>query len=223
MNALRRFLVDFDAPAPDVQLPVTMSFDDDPSVGEFEADLAEPPPDLVAEAVAAALSAAESAHAAALADLAAGHAAELAEARALWAAEEGGALAEGFRAAVARMGEALGDAAAAALEPMLGDAARALAIDGLRVAIGDLVLAGTGGAIAVAGPADLLEGLQAALAEAGTAMDRMTFAEAESADVVVTADNSRIETRLAAWARALGRRLDPAADVEAGPASEEAP
>ena len=223
MSALRRFLVDFDAPVPGFHHPVSITFGDESPVEEIEEDPAEPARDLVAEAVAAALSEAAAGHAVALAELSAGHAAALAEARALWVVGEGTALAEGFHAAVARMGEALGDAAAAALEPLLGNAARALAVDGLRAAIGDLVLAGTGGAIAVAGPADLLQGLRVALGAAGTGMDGLSFVEAESAEVVVTADNSRIETRLGAWALALGRRLDPAADTAAGPTGEEAP
>ena len=239
MSALRRFLVDFDAlsPAPSSRslLPVPQPFDEEPGAPEIDggfgepvldldADLeAAPQVDLVAEAVATALAEAEATHAAALAELAEGHAAALAEARARWAADEGAVLAEGFRSAVASLGEAMEEAAAAALEPLLGAAAQALAVDGLRAAIGDLVLAGTGGAITVLGPADLLETLRGALDTAGVGMEGLSFDEAETVEVAVTADNSRIETRIGAWAAALGRRLGATAEDPAGTTGEDAP
>lgn len=213
MSALRRFLPDFDAAVPQAQrspFPVLapFGFDVDPDEIAFAPEelTADPVAEAVAEAVATALAEAEAAHAAAIDDLSAQHTAALAEARAAWVAAEAVALADGFRAAVATLGDALGEAAAAALQPLLGDAARTLAVEGLRVAVADLVLAGTGGAVAVSGPADLLAALRAALDAAGTGTDAMDFTETEAAEVVVTADNSRIETRLAAWAGALGRR-----------------
>ena len=220
MSALRRFLVDFDAAAPPAPrapwpAPVRPLFGVEPD--PVAPEPAEPPVDRVAlavsEAVAAALGDAGSAHALELVDLAARHAAEVAAMRARWAAEEGAALAEGFRAAVAVLGETLGDAAASALEPLLGDAARALAVDGLRAAVADLVLAGAGGTIAVSGPADLLDALRAALGAAGVGIDGMGFTASDAAEVSVEADNSRIETRLGAFAGALGRRLSKVAWV----------
>ena len=96
--------------------------------------------DPVAEAVAAALAEAEAAHAAALAAAAERHAADLAEARLRWAADEGRSLAEGFRAAIAALEEALAEGAGAVLEPLIGEALRVAAVAELRRAIGDLVL-----------------------------------------------------------------------------------
>lgn len=237
MSALRRFLVDFDAlPPPSATPPsVQPAFDAEPSLGAFEAGSDALSLDFAAdsavdstvgsqaEAVTAALAEAEATHAAALAALSDSHAAELAEARASWSAGEGAALAEALRSAVADLGETIGEAAASALEPLLGDAARAQAVDGLRTAIADLVLAGTGGSIAVTGPDDLLASLRAALDEAGIGTDGMSFNEGETAEVVVTADNSRIETRLDAWAAALGRRLGSAAGRSESATGEDAP
>lgn len=226
MSAMRRFLVDFDAmppaapPAPRAALPgaVRPLFGVEPEP-EVELPAAEPEVDrigeAVADAVAEALAEAGAAHAAAAAEAAARHAAEMADARERWAAEEGAALAAGFRSAVEALGGALGEAAAAALEPLLGDAARRRAVDGLRDAVADLLLADAGGAVAVSGPVDLLDALRAALEAAGVGTGDMGFAASESAEVVVTAGNSRIETRLAAWAEALGRGLAGTAEEEA--------
>lgn len=211
MSALHRFLVEFDLDRPTLPrgawpllgrevLPVEIE-------PETVPDDPEPAVDLVAEAVAAALAEADAAHAAALAALAERHAAERDEARAAWAAAEGAALADGFRAGCAALEAALADGVAAALEPLLDEALRIAAVAQLRDAIGDLVLAGTGGTIAVAGPQDLLDGLRASLSRVGIAEDGIRFAPSEAAEVTVKADNSTIETRLEAWASALRRRM----------------
>lgn len=228
MSALHRFLVEFDLDGPatprgawpllgrDPTPPAAadsdaglLGFGDD----DGEAELGEPLAgamgiDPVAEAVAAALAEAEVAHAAALAAAAEQHAADLAEARLQWVAAEGQVLADGLRAAVAAMEETLAEGAGAALEPLIGETLRVAAMAELRRAVGDLVLCGTGSRIAVAGPADLLEALQAALAEAGTDIRALDFiAAANTAEVTVTSDTSTIETRLGAWARTLQHRL----------------
>ena len=211
MSALHRFLVEFDLDRPTLPrgawpllgrevLPVEIE-------PETVPDDPEPAVDLVAEAVAAALAEADAAHAAALAALAERHAAERDEARAAWAAAEGEALADGLRAGCAALEAALADGVAAALEPLLDEALRIAAVAQLRDAIGDLVLAGTGGTIAVAGPQDLLDGLRASLSRVGIAEDGIRFAPSEAAEVTVKADNSTIETRLEAWASALRRRM----------------
>ncbi|RYC30486.1 hypothetical protein D3273_18285 [Lichenibacterium minor] len=211
MSALHRFLVEFDLDRPTLPrgawpllgrevLPVEIE-------PETVPDDPEPAVDLVAEAVAAALAEADAAHAAALAALAERHAAERDEARAAWAAAEGEALADGLRAGCAALEAALADGVAAALEPLLDEALRIAAVAQLRDAIGDLVLAGTGGTIAVAGPQDLLDSLRASLSRVGIAEDGIRFAPSKAAEVTVKADNSTIETRLEAWASALRRRM----------------
>lgn len=213
MSALHRFLVEFDLDRPSLPrgawpllgrdvLPVEIEPEPEVEIEELV-----PAVDPVAEAVASALAEAEVAHAAALDALAERHAAERDEDRAAWAAAEGAALADGLRAGCAALEAALADGVAAALEPLLDEALRVAAVAGLRDAIADLVLAGTGGVIAVAGPQDLLDGLRASLSRVGIAEEGVRFAPSEAAEVTVKADNSTIETRLEAWASALRRRM----------------
>ena len=228
MSALHRFLIDFDregSGAPRGSRP-QLGRDFDPPAAfltpeaelldfagdDLSAELAEPfspgvSSDALAEAIAEALAEAEAAHGAALAAAAEQHAADLAEARLRWAAEEGKVLAEGLRAGMAALEDAVAEGAGAVLEPLMAETLRDAAITELRKAVGDLVLSGTGGRIAVSGPQDLVEGLQAALSEAGVETAGLHFTVAETADVSVTSDTSTIETRLGAWARTLQRRL----------------
>lgn len=219
MSALLKFLVEFEverpgtvpAAPPDVggDLALLDPVDEPAPDLAFDIDMVppEPPVDPVAEAVAAALAEAGTAHAAALAALAERHAADLVEARARWAAEEAVPLADGFRQALASLEETLGDAAGAALEPLVEDALRLVAVRELRAAIADLVTAGLGGRIAVSGPADLIDALMLALGEAGIDPAALDVTHGSTAEVSVVADNSAIETRLGAVTEALQRRL----------------
>ena len=219
MSALLKFLVEFEVERPGTvpAAPPDLGGDlalldpvDEPAPDlAFDIDMAplEPPVDPVAEAVAAALAQAETAHAAALEALAERHAADLVEARARWAAEEAVPLADGFRQALASLEETLGDAAGAALEPIVEEALRLVAVRELRAAIADLVTAGLGGRIAVSGPADLIDALVLALSEAGIDAAAMDITHGNTAEVSVVADNSAIETRLGAVTEALQRRL----------------
>ena len=219
MSALLKFLVEFEverpgtvpAAPPDLggHLALLDPVDEPAPDLAFDIDIAplEPPVDPVAEAVAAALAEAETAHAAALEALAERHAADLVEARARWAAEEAVPLADGFRQALASLEETLGDAAGAALEPIVEEALRLVAVRELRAAITDLVTAGLGGRIAVSGPADLIDALVLALSEAGIDAAAMDITHGNTAEVSVVADNSAIETRLGAVTEALQRRL----------------
>ena len=219
MSALLKFLVEFEverpgtvpAAPPDLggHLALLDPVDEPAPDLAFDIDIAplEPPVDPVTEAVAAALAEAETAHAAALEALAERHAADLVEARARWAAEEAVPLADGFRQALASLEETLGDAAGAALEPLVEEALRLVAVRELRAAIADLVTAGLGGRIAVSGPADLIDALVLALSEAGIDAAAMDITHGNTAEVSVVADNSAIETRLGAVTEALQRRL----------------
>ena len=219
MSALLKFLVEFEverpgtvpAAPPDLGGHLALLDPADESAPDlaFDIDIAplEPPVDPVAEAVAAALAQAETAHAAALEALAERHAADLVEVRARWAAEEAVPLADGFRQALASLEETLGDAAGAALEPIVEEALRLVAVRELRAAIADLVTAGLGGRIAVSGPADLIDALVLALSEAGIDAAAMDITHGNTAEVSVVADNSAIETRLGAVTEALQRRL----------------
>ena len=215
MSALHRFLVEFDLDRPGLPRGAwpLLGRDPEPAPDEDASDdlPALPPPepevDRVAEAVAAALAEAEADKAAALAALAALHAVDLEEARARWTAEEAAPLAEGFRQGLAAVEDALAEAAGAALEPLIGEASRIAAIAHLSRAVADLVTNGTGGRIAVRGAPDLVVALESALSAAGVDTAALEFTPCESVEVVVTADNSGIETRLDAWVQALRHRL----------------
>lgn len=217
MSALHRFLVEFDLDGSALprgawpllgRAPVAAEPGPDPEPEPLSApEEVEPAVDRVAEAVAAALAEAGVAHAAALSALAERHAAEMERARATWAVAEGTTLAEGLRAGCAALEAALAEGVATALEPLVGEALRVAAVAQLREAIADLVLAGTGGTITVAGPQDVLDALRTALSGAGLSEDGMDFTPSEAAEVTVKADNSAIETRLDAWASALRRRM----------------
>ena len=219
MSALLKFLVEFEverpgtvpAALPDVggDLALLDPVDEPAPDHAFDTDLAllELPVDPVAEAVAAALAEAETAHAAALEALGERQAAELAEARARWIAEETVPLANGFRQALASLEETLADAAGAALEPLVGEALRLVAVRETRAAISDLVTAGLGGRIAVSGPADLVDALAVALSDAGIDTAAIDITHGHTAEISVVADNSAIETRLGAVTDALQRRL----------------
>lgn len=235
MSALHRFLVEFDLDRPELPrgawpllgreaLPTVVDLDiglvGDADV-EAEVDLeaeagpallllvdVEPMMEPVGDAPAGAEEAPAAALSTALADLAERHAAEIAELRAVWTAEQAAVLADGFRTALQAVEDGLAEAAGAVLEPLIGRALRTAAVADLRTAIGDLVLSGTGGRLAVAGPADLLDAVAAALGEAGVDASGLDFTPSEALEVSVTADNSAIETRLGAWARMLQRRLE---------------
>ncbi len=97
----------------------------------------------------------------------------------------------------------LAEAAAAVLEPFLDEAARASAIADLRSAINSLAVGGSGAAIAVSGPQDLLDALRKALDAAGSDMQRMSFTASDACDITVVSDSSTIRTRLGDWARTL--------------------
>lgn len=219
MSALHRFLVEFDLDRPGLPRGAwpLLGRDPEPAADEDAADdlpaLSPPEPEVdgvaeaVAAAVAAALAEAEADKAAALAALAALHAVDLEEARARWTAEEAAPLAEGFRQGLAALEDALAEAAGAALEPLIGEASRIAAIADLSRAVADLVTNGTGGRIAVRGAPDLVVALESALAAAGVDTAAIDFTPCEAVEVVVTADNSGIETRLDAWVQALRHRL----------------
>ena len=121
-------------------------------------------------------------------------------ARAEWARAEAAILAEGLAAALRGLEERLTDRAARVLLPLLDERLRAQAVDELRAALVRLTADGAKPAIRASGPQDLLAALARAL---GPLADGIAFAPDEAPEVRVTADETVIETQLAAWGRSL--------------------
>lgn len=120
----------------------------------------------------------------------------LAEARARWVEEHAEALSQAWGEALTELGHRLGDQLAAVLRPFLDDESRSRALDNLAEALSRL----TGPdkpAFRVSGPSDLLEALQPRLDQAGLCAE-MTPDE-DAVDVVVVADETRIETTIGEW------------------------
>lgn len=134
--------------------------------------------------------------------------AALAEARALWAQAEGEALARRIEAAFGALRDGLEEDVAAALRPLAAAEAARQAARMMADEIARLLAAGAADArpLEIAGPADLLAAIRAALA-AGPGVDaddpRLAFVEAAGADAVARLGRLRIETRFASLADAL--------------------
>ena len=98
------------------------------------------------------------------------------------------------------------------LVPVLTDALRRRAVDDLAQALGRLTADPNHAAIRVSGPEDLLAALGQRL---GAQADGIAFAPGAAPEVSVVADQTVIETQLAAWTRLLAAAAaDPAADAE---------
>ena len=184
--------------------PNTGDLDQDVGFGGAASDVAVPEPALadtsVAEAVEAALAIAEAGFSARIATLEEEHARMRAEDRTLWVETEAAALAEGFRKATAEIEEHICDAVAEVLEPLMAGVCKSAALHELRQAIATLTASGSTAKIEVAGPEDLVQAIRTSLDATEGELPGMAFTPSQDAEVTVTADNSTIRTRLAAWA-----------------------
>lgn len=141
-----------------------------------------------------------------------GFAAELAAERARWSESEAERLAAGFAAALRALDANLTRRIGRLLVPVLTDALRRRAVDDLAQALGRLTADPNHAAIRVSGPEDLLAALGQRL---GAQADGIAFAPGAAPEVSVVADQTVIETQLAAWTRLLAAAAaDPAADAE---------
>lgn len=127
-------------------------------------------------------------------------AARLAEERARWCEGEAERLADGFSAALRALDADLTQRIGRLLVPVLSDALRRRALDDLSVALGRLLAEPGQAAIRVSGPKDLLDALRERL---GSQAEGMSFDPSAAPEVSVIADQTVMETRLAAWTRLL--------------------
>lgn len=142
----------------------------------------------------------------------AGQAAALAQARVQWARAQGEALAAKVEKAFAALREEVEEGVAAVLRPLAEasaarEAARLMAGEIARLLAG----AGQGAPLDIAGPADLIDAVRDALDRdprvgPGPAREgRLRFVEAEGVDAFARLGRAEVETRLAAFSRALER------------------
>ncbi|WP_306438920.1 hypothetical protein, partial [Methylobacterium symbioticum] len=123
-----------------------------------------------------------------------------AEARRQWSESEAESLASGFAAALRALDAELTGRIARLLVPVLTDALRRRAVAELGDALQRLLADPQAAQVRVSGPEDLLAALGDRL---GPLADTIAFAPGEATEVSVVADQTVIETQLAAWTRLL--------------------
>lgn len=117
-------------------------------------------------------------------------------ARKAWVEEQSDRIAGAIDERFATLGEQLGVAAARALRPFLVERLVDRSIDDLADCVGRLMTDGTAPPLEIAGPADLLDRLAEKLGKHAAAI---VFRADHHADIVVTAGETLIETRLREW------------------------
>lgn len=187
----------FDLDRPD---PPPVPLEAEPPIEPLGYSLAEEIERRVAEAVAAVRTEeradAEWQLTEALAEQARSLRAEHEAARKAWIEEQSDRIANAVDERFAMLGEQLGVAAARALRPFLVERLVDRSIDDLADSVRRLMTDGTTPAMEIAGPADLLERLAEKLGDHAAAI---AFRPDNRADIVVTAGETLIETRLREW------------------------
>lgn len=117
-------------------------------------------------------------------------------ARKAWVEEQAESLATVIGARFAELREQLGVAAARALRPFLVERLVDRSIDDLAACIDRLMTDGATPPLEISGPADLIDRLAEKL---GSLAAAIVFRPGDHADIVVTAGETLIETRLREW------------------------
>lgn len=117
-------------------------------------------------------------------------------ARKAWVEEQSDRIATSIEERFAALSEQLGVAAARALRPFLVERLVDRSVDDLATCIGRLMTDGTAAPLEIAGPADLLDRLAEKLGKHAAAV---AFRPDDRADIVVTASETLVETRLREW------------------------
>ena len=187
----------FDLDRPD---PPPVPLEAEPPIEPLGYSLAEEIERRVAEAVAAVRTEeradAEWQLTEALAEQARSLRAEHEAARKVWIEEQSDRIANAVDERFAMLGEQLGVAAARALRPFLVERLVDRSVDDLADSVRRLMTDGTTPSMEIAGPADLLERLAEKLGDHAAAI---AFRPDNRADIVVTAGETLIETRLREW------------------------
>ncbi|MBS1166140.1 MAG: hypothetical protein H6R00_2165 [Proteobacteria bacterium] len=117
-------------------------------------------------------------------------------ARKAWVEEQSDRIAAVLEERFAALSEQLGVAATRALRPFLVERLVDRSVEDLAACIGRLMTDGTAAPLEIAGPADLLDRLAEKLGRHAAAI---AFRPDDRADIVVTASETLIETRLREW------------------------
>ncbi|WP_294646405.1 hypothetical protein [uncultured Aureimonas sp.] len=137
--------------------------------------------------------------------LAADHEGALADARRQWVETEGDRLADLVILQMAVFEDALKTTLSALLRPLVLDARKRMTVDELAGAVKTIAFDGTTVKIAASGPSDLLHSLEGKL---GDHARHVSFDPDEThTDVRIDANQTVIETRLAAWLKAVEEAL----------------
>jgi hypothetical protein len=199
-SALSRVLVDFSAarsPSPAPQPGPTMSIV--PPVDPAD-DLARRVEEAYARGADEARMAADAEHEQALAlALAKAEQERLAD-RARWTSEQGDALAGGLAAALEALETRIGDAVGHVLTPFLQSELRSTSVRALAESIATLLTAKSQPSLRISGPEDLLSALRERLDAGPVAIE---WQPNGSVEVIVSADDSVIETEVQTWADTL--------------------
>jgi hypothetical protein len=116
--------------------------------------------------------------------------------REVWAAREGQKLAAQLTAGLNALEAQIGDAAARVLAPFLDAQVSRRAVAQLRSELEVLLTKDARLSLSIAGPEDLLQALREELADKACSV---TYAASDACDVRISADQTLLETRLAAW------------------------
>ena len=106
---------------------------------------------------------------------------------------------------LAAIEERVGREVGKALLRFLDQAVRTRAVNELAEAVSALLAGGTAARVRIAGPAALIDRVEAAIAPTGVPIER---AEDDAADISVTIDETVVETNIAAWMDRLMRQAE---------------
>lgn len=153
---------------------------------------------------AEARAAAEAAQESALAAQRAAFEVKLAAERQRWTSEEGERLAALVSSRLLDIEQKISERVGRVLRPVVDAEVRRAAVSSLAETLRSMLLQGAYARLSVSGPSDLIASLDAHL---GDARGAMSFAETDGVDLVVTADDTVLETRIGAWIRSLDTDL----------------
>lgn len=128
----------------------------------------------------------------------------LGEERAKWSDQQNVAIVNGFAAACRDLEVNIASAVARVLQPFLAEAIRDKAVAALVEQIGALMSGGSTTVVRVNGPGDLLEMVKTQLDTRRLAIE---YQISNSLDIRAVADQTAIETQIAAWTQRLKQTL----------------
>ena len=145
--------------------------------------------------------AAQEEHEAAAAAQAAGFAEKLESERQKWVAEQGAHLGSLIAFAIEDLERRISDLVAEVLKPVLTDQVRVKAVEELSQSLNGLLSKGEYARITVSGPSDLLALMEERVSGGPPGV---SFVPADATDIIVSADETILATRISAWADAIG-------------------